>query len=601
MVKILSNTIQYLVWVCFIGVCFLVFFYIPWIHNYSYPVIILIGCIAILLALKLELVTRKLRVCPDLSDSDWLWKSIALGFALRVIWLYWVPPIQLSDAQDYLDMAKTLLNSGEYIAHIKGYAVLAWRPPGYSLFLAACMLLFGQDAYFIPAATNILFYILTSIITYDIAIKLFNKNIANISVLILSIWPSGIAITGLALAEPISLFLYTLSIWSFIKLHQHKGGWWFALILGVATGFNTLIKPALMLLPVLWILYHIVKMEYFSRSLLKTFLAIAFMILTIAPWSIRNYNHFHTFIAISTNGGDVFYRANNPIASGGYSNVGEKDLSIYLDNEVLWNKTGYQWGKEWIINNPLAFLKLMTKKQAIFLGEDTTGVYWSLFRGHNEAGINYQLSVLASDGWWVLVWLAAVIGAIKQKSFFTRDAQGALFLMNTLFFVVVHSVFESQPRYHMPMIALLVIIAASGIAGQFDKNQSVSPLLFKLARYIGVGGIGTAGHFLVLWTLVNQWQFNELLATTLGFVVGGLINYWLNYHFTFASKQNHQETAIKFFTIAILGMLLNGIAFSFFSHYFMLHYLISQLLSTILVLAFTFVLNLQWTFRTSPI
>ena len=35
------------------------------------------------------------------------------------------------------------------------------------------------------------------------------------------------------------------------------------------------------------------------------------MAVVIAPWSIRNHSVLKEFVVISTNGGDVFYRANN--------------------------------------------------------------------------------------------------------------------------------------------------------------------------------------------------------------------------------------------------------------------------------------------------
>jgi hypothetical protein len=63
----------------------------------------------------------------------------------------------------------------------------------------------------------------------------------------------------------------------------------------------------------------------------------------VAPWSIRNYRVFDAFVPISTNGGGVFYLANNPLATGHYTDIGEPDLTAPKSDEVLWNRTGIAW------------------------------------------------------------------------------------------------------------------------------------------------------------------------------------------------------------------------------------------------------------------
>jgi hypothetical protein len=168
-------------------------------------------------------------------------------------------------------------------------------------------------------------------------------------------------------------------------------------------------------------------------------------------------------VVISTNGGSVFYWANNPLASGGYTPYGERDLDAYIADEVTHDRMGYAWGKEWIRANPLEFFKLAIKKQAILLGESTTGVYWAVERGHNDTGFMYKLSLAISHFWWLSVWVLAVIGTMWCRWFFTADPRGGMMLWVILYFVFVHSVFESQPRYHVPIVAILSVISSLAI------------------------------------------------------------------------------------------------------------------------------------------
>ena len=114
--------------------------------------------------------------------------------------------------------------------------------------------------------------------------------------------------------------------------------------------------------------------------------------------------------------------------------------------------------------------------------------------------------------------------------------------------------------------------------------------------FAGIGAIGTVGHYTTLILLVQLLQTNPVIASTIGFVIGALINYQLNYRITFNSNKNHQETLTKFFSVAVLGAIINGLIMSAGFHLFDIHYLIIQLIATGLVLVFNFMANKHWTF-----
>jgi len=118
----------------------------------------------------------------------------------------------------------------------------------------------------------------------------------------------------------------------------------------------------------------------------------------------------------------------------------------------------------------------------------------------------------------------------------------------------------------------------------------------QFITFASVGTIGTAGHYLTLFILVQIFLFDPVLATTLGFIVGALINYQLNYKITFKSNKSHYETMIKFFTIAILGGVLNSFLMFSGLKFTPLNYFIIQIMATIIVLTLNFVFNKIWTF-----
>jgi len=114
--------------------------------------------------------------------------------------------------------------------------------------------------------------------------------------------------------------------------------------------------------------------------------------------------------------------------------------------------------------------------------------------------------------------------------------------------------------------------------------------------FAGVGAIGTAAQYLVLVLLVEGLAVNPVLASTLGFGLGAIVNYLLNYHYTFRSDKSHLEAAGKFFSVALVGALTNSLLMYLGTDWLGLNYLLAQVLATGVVLIQNFLLNRYWTF-----
>lgn len=115
-------------------------------------------------------------------------------------------------------------------------------------------------------------------------------------------------------------------------------------------------------------------------------------------------------------------------------------------------------------------------------------------------------------------------------------------------------------------------------------------------RYCMTGGIGTAAQYLILVVGVHVLDM-PVVFSSLGSVVGAFINYFINYHYTFESRQSHLPTMYRFFSVALVGFLLNAAVMGLSIHKLRLHYLLAQCLSTGIVLVWGFTVNLIWTFR----
>lgn len=122
---------------------------------------------------------------------------------------------------------------------------------------------------------------------------------------------------------------------------------------------------------------------------------------------------------------------------------------------------------------------------------------------------------------------------------------------------------------------------------------------YQFMRFSLVGVIGTAGHYTTLLLLVNLCRISPVVASALGSVAGALINYSLNYRFTFRSQAAHGVSLLKFMLVALVGALVNLGTMWVGVNVLQMDYIIVQLVGTSLVLVLGFVLNRAWIFHTT--
>lgn len=141
--------------------------------------------------------------------------------------------------------------------------------------------------------------------------------------------------------------------------------------------------------------------------------------------------------------------------------------------------------------------------------------------------------------------------------------------------------FAGYPDMKSPDI---VAAAADGLARQF-------------VAYAGMGLMGTMAHYLTLMALVEWGGLNSVAGSAIGYVGGALVNYLLNYNFTFRSAASHSVAMPKFMTVAAVGFCVNALFMIAGTKWLDLHYLIVQMLATGVVLFWGFAANLLWTFK----
>ena len=122
-------------------------------------------------------------------------------------------------------------------------------------------------------------------------------------------------------------------------------------------------------------------------------------------------------------------------------------------------------------------------------------------------------------------------------------------------------------------------------------------LIPQFFSFTGVGFASAIGHYGLLISLVQGLGVAPVPASVAGALLGAWINYSLNYRFTFRSKKRHRESVAKFAVVATVGLLLNTAFMWIGVDWLGVHYLISQVVTTGLVLIWSFLANRYWTFH----
>jgi putative flippase GtrA len=124
--------------------------------------------------------------------------------------------------------------------------------------------------------------------------------------------------------------------------------------------------------------------------------------------------------------------------------------------------------------------------------------------------------------------------------------------------------------------------------------------LTRFVRFALVGGIATAIQYALLVLLVRGGGMAPTAASAIGFAASAVVNYILNYRFTFRSDRPHGPAAAKFGALAVAGLLINS-AIMHVMIGMRVQYLLAQAGATAVVLLWNFLGNSIWTFGAAPV
>lgn len=129
-----------------------------------------------------------------------------------------------------------------------------------------------------------------------------------------------------------------------------------------------------------------------------------------------------------------------------------------------------------------------------------------------------------------------------------------------------------------------------------DEDLKEARSAGAFVRYAQVGGVATGVHYLMLLVLVEGVGLPAAPSAALAALWGALVAYLGNRVFTFSSRAGHRYALPRFLLVAALAAGLNGLIVWVGTRGLNWHYLMAQLLASIVVLGLTYRINRAWTF-----
>ncbi len=128
----------------------------------------------------------------------------------------------------------------------------------------------------------------------------------------------------------------------------------------------------------------------------------------------------------------------------------------------------------------------------------------------------------------------------------------------------------------------------------------MAAFLIQLSRqfvaFFSVGVLAAVVHYGLLIALVELAGWRPVAATLAGHAAGGLASYVLNRRLTYASARPHAEATWRFAVVAFVGFLLTGFLMQAFTAWLGAPYIPAQLVTTGVVLFWSFAAHRAWTF-----
>ena len=253
--------------------------------------------------------------------------------------------------------------------------------------------------------------------------------------------------------------------------------------LGLALGLTVLLRQVFLLfIPVLfgWLLWR--SYRYQTRAVLQmmgTLLAASIiLLLLIAPWTIRNYRAFNTFVLLNTNAGFAFFWGNHPIHGYNFISILPADGPSYQAlippelqglNEAALDRALLKQGLAFIQAEPGRYL---------FLSASRVEDYFKFWPSSDSSLIS-NLSRVFSFGLLLPFMLYGFLYYLRRS----LSTEALILYLFVITYTAIHLLSWTLIRYRLPVDAVLLIFAGAALIKLQEKLAQRYAKTPNLLRY----------------------------------------------------------------------------------------------------------------------
>lgn len=388
--------------------------------------------------------------------------SMLLVFGIvSLTWVLNVPNTQWSDFGNFWSRAPGYFKGDKLYYSDQDYFVNYAYQTGFMVYILGLVKFFGYKI-FVVQFLNVVYQVLTLLITYLLANKIFNNiKIARLAVLLLMVDLDWFALNSQASNQYLGSLLYLVT---FYLLFQDK--LWSYILAGVTLTAGCLIRPIgpVMIagIIVFTLIYVLMKHKDYKTSLkfLLT-LAIYFVLFSLAGVGIKasGINEY----GLSNNDPQwKFLTGLNYESSGTYSN----DLNSVIDPHK--NRAQNRKSEKLKVQSELKYLNqnnawltlFIRKTQILWSGRTMATDFTNYSQIHSTKAVTI-INYLAYIGSVILI-VFSWIGSLEL--FRTKfDDKFYLLLLPLMAFAVANLIIEVQGRYRIEFLPIISVMAGLGI------------------------------------------------------------------------------------------------------------------------------------------
>ena len=428
----------------------------------------------------------------------------ALGVALRLAFLVLAGPIELqSDEANYCYLAAALQRFGIYFDHYR----YLW-PPGFAWTLSVLIGWFGVTGVLVMKLLNLAAAAVIGLTTMLLARRLFGDRCARVAGILWCLYLPLIAFNHFLWTEILFLGFFLPAIYLVVSALQDGEAVRDRRLvaLGLCLSAALYIKESpLYLTPVLALLAGWSGRE---RGLTEVARRGSLVLLVLGachlPWTLRNKEVYGRWVPVASSIGENFYNGINQayrnfdltpydrslrIDDSPGSKVREWfvdappgwDRDFEIKNTIDRSEVHVERGLAYARENPGWFVRSRVKKLAdlvapnsFFLRHLNLGLYEDAGSVFARPGIR-QVLVLWALLAPILVLLLSPLGLFAVL----RDRRSQLALAAPIAYFIATSLLVSMSRFRLPMVPLLIVLAAGALAGDrsgWGRPRALVPL-----------------------------------------------------------------------------------------------------------------------------